>query len=520
MIKNSRDIKLNVQPLFITLHHDYVFEGPCRFGPPEHLTEEYDNMMNAERVKKLGDEISREMGKLGAQVCLREPIWVDRSEEFQVTDEMIDALSKDSDEVDVYLIGELSRMVDVLIPFAQRVKKPLVSAPAPSRPMHTILPAAMLSRGLEFYTHRTWEETLQLFRVLRMRKVLRESRVLCAARFGTTRTVSAMDNFVDLERVTQVLGTHFCFINPHELMDQSHIADCTSNPTTPGRRGLNPTEEDVAEINALTDELMNGALECHMSREDVFSSVRAFVTVKKFIDHYGCSGFTAPCPDMCATRRYNQERYTFCLTHSLLGEMGIPSACEYDIAAVVSMLILSGFVDAPAYMGNTTHSPLEWKLKGSLQMGARTVDSDESAYKERVLAHDPENIIFSFHSVAKRNMKGFHTDKGQYALRPFTFSGFGVTLRYDFTQDAGTPVTMCRIDPACRKIFVARGSVVAGKGYDENGCTLGVFIKVADGQDYFNKQIMFGNHIPLVYGDCFDEVRRLGEILGLEVVTA
>jgi hypothetical protein len=29
-----------------------------------------------------------------------------------------------------------------------------------------------------------------------------------------------------------------------------------------------------------------------------------------------------------------------------------------------------------------------------------------------------------------------------------------------------------------------------------------------------------GHHIPLVYGDCFDLIVRLGKILGLEVLTA
>ena len=37
-------IKLNVQPVTISIYHEYVFEGPCRFGEGEQLTKDYDLM--------------------------------------------------------------------------------------------------------------------------------------------------------------------------------------------------------------------------------------------------------------------------------------------------------------------------------------------------------------------------------------------------------------------------------------------------------------------------------------------
>lgn len=46
---------------------------------------------------------------------------------------------------------------------------------------------------------------------------------------------------------------------------------------------------------------------------------------------------------------------TFLSAHSLLGEQGIPSACEYDIPVCLSIAMLSALVDKPAYMDSTTH---------------------------------------------------------------------------------------------------------------------------------------------------------------------
>ena len=513
-MKKGPEMKLTIQPLYLTLHHDYVFEGPCRYGTAEQLTAEFDLMLNAEAVKASIQEVCQTLAPL-ADLC--EPIHIDHNEEFLVNDEILEEMSVNDRRVDVYLVAGMTRMTDLMIPFAQKVRKPLVMLPSVSA-TQTIMPAALLARGLEVYAFRNWADTIELLEVLRVRKALANTRVLCAARFGTARTVSGMDNFVDLEHVTDVLGTQFTFVNAHELLDQTHLCDPSSNPTTPGRRALNPDDTDRAEIEALTDALMDGAAECDMTRKDVFSSVRAYVTIRKFLDYYNCNAFSAPCPDLCATRRLNEERYTFCLTHSLLGEEGIPSACEYDLSAALSMMLLSSFMHAPAYMGNTTHNPSQWKDTG-VALHRMMHDIGDTEYKARILK-DPDNTIFVWHAVPRRNMGGFGQPFAPYSIRPFASSGFGATIRYDFNRDIGQTVTMARIDPSCSKLFTAKAQVVAGRGYEDHGCSEGVFLRVKDGRDFFSKQICFGNHIPLVYGDCVEKVALLGKVLGLEVVEA
>lgn len=87
--------------------------------------------------------------------------------------------------------------------------------------------------GLKTYAYRTWKETVDFLEVLRVQKMLRETRVLCAARFGTTRSISDMGNFVNLEHVTDVLGTQFTFVNIHELLDQTHVGKSGENYTLP-----------------------------------------------------------------------------------------------------------------------------------------------------------------------------------------------------------------------------------------------------------------------------------------------
>ena len=95
-----------------------------------------------------------------------------------------------------------------------------------------------------------------------------------------------------------------------------------------------------------------------------------------------------------------------------------------------------------------------------------------------------------------------------------------MTLRYDWNKDVGQTITMARISPDCRTLFVAKGEIVGGVGFGDYSCSEGVFFRVADGNDFFQKQLEVGNHVPLVYGDCFDQICALGRHLGLKVITA
>ena len=45
-IKKLEEIRLNVQPVSIEFVHEYVFEGPCRFGKGDALTKPFDEMIN------------------------------------------------------------------------------------------------------------------------------------------------------------------------------------------------------------------------------------------------------------------------------------------------------------------------------------------------------------------------------------------------------------------------------------------------------------------------------------------
>ncbi len=514
-IRRTVDIKLNVKPIFPDMYHDYVFEGPCRFGSGQALTREYDQAVNRESyeqwVKELETNVSGAHG-----INLLPPLFIERNEEFQTTETSLEKMAEDNEKTDVYLFGQHGRTFDWIVEFAQRYRKPILFSGWAL--LTTCTAAALIGRGLETYPTCTWSDLIEQMKVLRVRKILQNTRILCAPRADSIVTFSCTDNFLSHDKVTQTLGTRFWYVSAHELLDQTHHVAPDTNHTTPGRIGLNPTDEDMKIIGEITDKLIGDALECHMEREDILNSVKAYYTVKKFLEYNECNAFTMPCPDVCATRRLNEEKITFCLAHSLLNEEGIPSACEYDVPALLSMVVLMNLANSAPYIGNTQPTLLQNGTREGF--GARFFTGPDTNSKDVPALGDQENIMFTWHSVPNRQLKGFG-ECGPYTLRPFARDQkFGATIRYDFKNDIGQVVTMCRFDPTCTKLFVAKGIVVGGFGYTDVNCSEGVFFKVEDEKDFFNKQVAFGNHVPLVYGDHFKSVVALGEMLGLEVITA
>ena len=102
-IKKHEEIRLNVKPIFLTLYHEYVFEGPCRFGEGIQLEKEFDLHMAAEKFKGWYAQLQAAMPE--NVVNLLEPVKVERDENFLTKDEMIDKLAEGSEEVDLYFIG-------------------------------------------------------------------------------------------------------------------------------------------------------------------------------------------------------------------------------------------------------------------------------------------------------------------------------------------------------------------------------------------------------------------------------
>lgn len=520
-IVKGKDIKLNIKPVLGALIHDNVFEGPCRFGGGVQLTTEFDRMASAETFRVFKEDIESYFGTEDFNIL--EPCYFERNEEFLgISEEILSEITKDEPKADVYLFGSSGRIYDYMLSVAQKTGKPQVTVQWCCN--NTIETAMLRSRGFEGYAYTTWEETAKMMRVLRVRKVLRETNIMLLTRGNSAMApISCSDGFLSLEQVTKEIGPKFRMMDIHEFLDQLTPRKEGEGLHTLPSRGVtyNLTEKEIIEAEKMADELIAGAVECVMEKKYVVNSLKVYTLCKKMMGLMDCSAMSAPCPEACATTRLNQEQATFCLSHSLLNEEGIPSSCEYDIPGVISMIVLNNFARGAAYLGNTYNVELAKKKDGTFNSNIFRFYPDLMDVVESVDSEEEKNnLVATAHSVPNRKMDGFDKEPSAYRISPFTASGWGATFRRNFFDDKGKVITMARFSPDGKSLFVAKGKIQGAVGYNSNGCTTGVVFSVKDRKDFHEKQCNFGNHIPLVYGDIFDEVVELGKQLGLNVVTA
>ncbi len=510
MIRKASEIKLKVLPVLLGIEHLYYYEGPCRLVDGEALQPGFDKIGNEMFWKEFLDNIQAYM-PVGIEVM--EPVRGTRTDDWDNKESMWDTITQGAAQADVAFVYSNLGVDDLAIEFGLRFRIPMVVCPtSPYSP--TTLFAALKAKNPdnEVYAPMSWTRVPALFTALRARKVIRNTRILLASRGSSTVSYAAPDTFSNQDQITRKLGAMFRHVSIHELMDQMSPAVEGGNPTTPGRKTMDLTEEDEAEMERLADELLGGASYADVEREYLLNSLAAYITVKKHMDFADCNAFTAPCPDACSTRRLNEQKFTFCLTHSLLNEQGIPSACEFDTDSALSMQTLIAVSGQSPYMGNT--SPLPYENGGFMPLPGLSQERKEE------LLQDPENLYFMHHSVPHRCMRN-PEKKEPYGLNHFAYEQkFGAVLRYDFNRDKGQTITICRFSPDASKLFIGKGTIVAGDGYDLPNCRTTVVFRVADQEDFFKKQCYVGNHCPLVFGDYTKELEQLAEVLGVEALMA
>lgn len=504
-ILRGMDVKLNVQLVYVALIHEHAYEGPCRFGPPEALTKEFDLLNQAEIFKGWSGAMMGAFSQVPG-INMLPPVYLKMSDEFFVPAEEEAQLLPTMRETDLYIFTGM-RCEGYAKEFAIRYNKPVAGE---GMFASTIINAITRARGAEAYAFLDIPDGIRLLNALRTRKALCNTRILAVVRNNSQQSLGGPDAFLSNDDATRRLGINFTYLSIHEFLDMLHVDEGGKNYTLPGRNACNLTSEDMVEVERWTDELLAGTDDVTMDRKYVVNSVKAAVLAKKLMVHFGCNAFTAPCPDACATRRMNQEQFTFCLTHSLLNEQGIPSGCEFDLIGTSAIATLGNLTGKAPYMGNT---------QPCVYFDGKVMNDFVGISYIPAMEHD-QNIYYTGHATPNRLMHGFQAEPAPYAIRSFTHSGWGATLRIDFAKNAGDTLTLMRFDPLCNRILVAKGTVVDGFGYGTTGCSEGVYFSVEDKLGYFHKQSEFGLHMPAVFGDHVEDVKMLGRILGMEVVVA
>lgn len=499
-IKKTIDEKLKVKPIFLNLEHEgphperaedldanSAYEGPCRLGTGEQLTNSYDCRVGREKFKVFQQHLEEDYPE---DIEFVNPSYEHWTDSFTYHHEFYEGIKEDLDNSDFFMCeGVLHHYPFMLCAREAKIPSAVIGCCSAD------YPAGCRPQGMEAYGYIDHSDAARHLRLMRVKKALQKTKVLyilkdCVLAYGAVGYIDpvALDANKDL-------GVQVRFANLEELRDTIDH--------------LTPEQEKKAEEKA--DELFNGARNSSMSREMVVRSCRLYVAVLQMLERYECNAFSMPCHEACATRLFNDVlQCTPCLLHSLLKEDGIPSACELDLNALLSIDILMNLTGNAPHMGNS--GPYFQPDKGDFTVpnGMPWVPEIEGV----------DNLCFTFHAVQTRKMKGIKAPNSEYDLVPFTQAGWGATIRHDFNQEKGEVITFVRFSPDAKKMFVVRGEIVAGAGMSDVGCGTGLYWKCANSRDFFNKMQTFGHHMTWTYGDHVEDLKELAQMLNVEVVTA
>jgi len=463
---------LSVKFVHTGVIHEEAYEGSCRHGNLEYMTMEAETRAMKQGLEQLTSQVNEYT--FGPGIKILDPqgiyLWVEKGNpEIMLKDQELFKLNDDDPNADIYVVtGGLPQFTCVRI--AENYNKPVLFMSSAGWGLD--VPGGVRAIGYESFYVQDMDQLKDILMVFKARKAFQHTRFLNVTNFDVV-PKGVISSVSDLDFIKEKYGMDYHTINYDEFFKEMD--------RLVGDRDIMKKAEKLAE------ELMQGAGGSNMSKEDVISSFSFYLTVLHFFNKYGCNAFGVECFELCSSMNPWNRRFTPCMTHSLLKNEGFPSACEKDLNALMAMAVMMYTSNKPAYMGNP-----DFDLEN--------------------------NIISLHHSDSPTKMFGFEQPADYYEIKSFTEAGFGVTLRYDYDKHKGQEVTLARFDPSAKQILVIPGEISGGTGMDGFGCSQGVSIAVASSRESMRHMQHFGHHLSMVYGNCVEKVRDLGELMDFEVV--
>jgi L-fucose isomerase-like protein len=309
-----------------------------------------------------------------------------------------------------------------------------------------------------------------LISLLRARKVFRQTTVL----YPTNGVPSfSPDTVWDFEDLRKRLGVTVKTIPYREMADEMG-------------RLLGERNEQAMRDAA---ELVRKADKTFLEQPLVVRSMLFDQCIRKLMARHGCNAFTIDCFEFCPSLLPQQWLVVPCLQHALFGNEGIASACEADFGILLAMRLLMSVSNKSCHQGNADPKP-----GGCFRIN---------------------------HSAPSMKMNGLNQPDLPYQLGRFCQQGWGTKVVVDFMNNAEKTVTVARVDPTAMKLLVLKGTLVGSSGWGKDllGCSVEAVIKPPAGRadEFMRRRLVYGNHLPWVYGDYTKELKTLGEMLKLEV---
>jgi hypothetical protein len=455
------DLKVGVKPVFPVHIHKRAYEGPCKTIPS---TPQEEKKWQKEGFDRFVDSVKK---NLTEDAVMLKPVSLDYSQGYKIDEKEWKKMKSDISETDLILLAGYIRAYGF-----ERYKKPI--AMIASGVGNVDIAAYMRNNGLEGYAPYDWEEFNELVSLIRIRKAIRETKILVVTDRPGGLPSYGVKSIILGDTLKKRFGINLKYVSYKEFFKEMDRISRSSS--------------DNKEVERITEGLIKNAVRVEIDKNYVKNDVRFYLAVRSLMDKYRCNGFTIDCFEVCSTEIPDKRKFVPCLAHSLLKDAGYPSACEDDLNAFLSTSLEIYISRKSVFMGNP-------------------------AFDKK------NNLVEINHAEPGLKMKGLSSDGLPYELGYFVKSGWGTAIRYNFGLDRGEVVTLARFNPSATKLLITKGEIVGGSsGMGKLGCSSSVSIKIPNALEFFHQQANTGHHLSLVYGDYTQQIKRLATLMNFEVI--
>lgn len=259
----------------------------------------------------------------------------------------------------------------------------------------------------------------------------------------------------------------------------THFGTAMSFPTYEELKALY-NEVDVGQAEKEADEFSRGALRVSgPPRNDIRDALRLYLAVNKLLEREKANAITIDC--LGGFRRGNLPAYP-CAAWTKLNDRGMYGVCEADLPSTMTQILITPFTGKPGFVSDPTF--------------------DTS-----------RNEVIHAHCVAATRMLGLDGKPLPYVLRTHMEDEKGVSIQVMMPERE--KVTVAKL-ASPQKLLVSTGETTTNVD-DRRGCRTKIITQVSDARKMV-EGYSGGLHRVLFYGDHVEPVRRLGRLMGFQVV--
>jgi L-fucose isomerase-like protein len=237
---------------------------------------------------------------------------------------------------------------------------------------------------------------------------------------------------------------------------------------------------DTSQAEATADEWVRNARKVvEPSRPEIVDAARLACALDQIMRREQANALTID----CLTLVYGGKLPAYpCLAFVNLNDRGMVGACESDLAATTTQMIVGFIANRPGYISDPV--------------------LDTAA-----------NQIIHAHCVAATKMAGPDGPRDPHYIRSHAEDKKGVSLQVK--MKVGQPITLAKYIPF-DEMLISTGEIVGNVDTGDRACRTKVVTQVADARKMLNNY-RGGLHRVLFYGDWVEDVEDFGRLTGIKV---